>query len=276
MTTTMFDNINVGAIGVGDEEAGYVNGRWPTWAAVVAKFPTKPILSIAVSVAVQADALDIEPGDAAVGQAAGWFRGWVRRLTDQPIFYTSASNVSALIAALTAAGVSRGQYYIWSAHYTYVAHLCGPQCRYGNWNADLTQWTDRVGGDESLVEDYVFARAVPVVPASTPPPSVGPPTQIPGGTEMNVPFSLTTGSDGTAYLPIPIPAGCSRIAVASVDVMDADGFTPPHHDGDVTAGNPSGVSVMPAVGGPATPGFQAIRIAGGAPNHFYTGNAIAA
>lgn len=275
MTTTMFDNINVGAIGVGDEEAGYVNGRWPTFAALVARFPGKPILSIAVNASVQADALDVEPGDATNAQAAVWFRGWVRRILARPVFYTSASNVEALMAALAAAGINRGQYYIWSAHYTYVAHLCGPQCRFGNWNADLTQWTNKVGGDESLVQDYVFTAATPPIPTPVPPPSVGPAQPIPGDTAMNIPFSLTTGNDGTAYLPLAIPAGCTKITGGSVDVLSAEVFTPPHHDGDITAGNPSGASVLPVVGG-APAGFQAIRVAGAMPNHSYTGNATAA
>lgn len=274
MTTTMFDNINVGAIGVGDEEAGYVNGRWPTWSALVAEFPHKPVLSIAVNAAVRADALDIEKGDATIGQAAGWFHGWVRRIVDKPIFYISASLAPALIAALTAAGIPRDAYYLWTAHYTYTAHLCGPQCREGNFNADMTQWTDRIGGDESLVEDYVFTQATPPIPTPAPPPSVGPALPIPGDTAMNVDFSCTTGTDGTAYVEIPIPVGCTKIAVAGIDVGDPNAWTPPHHDGDITGNLVTGVNAQPAVAGPAIPGVQKLRLSGGIPNHFYTGHAI--
>lgn len=165
MTTTMFDNVAVGAIGVGDEEAGYVNGRWPTYSAVVARFPGKPVLSIAVTADVRAAALDIETGDANNAQAAGWYHGWTPGLVSKPILYTSASNVPALIEAMAADGIGRAEYYIWSAHYTGVAHICSPVCHFGNWNADLTQWTDKIGGDESLVQDYVFAP----VPAPAPP-----------------------------------------------------------------------------------------------------------
>lgn len=103
------------------------------------------------------------------------------------------------------------------------------------------------------------------------PPSVTGPAYPLLGQEplMIVPFSTTTGEDGTAYVPIVIPSGCTMLLGGWADVMSASAFTPPHHDGDITAADPAGLTVAPAVG--AAP---AVRIAGAVPNHFYTGRAV--
>jgi hypothetical protein len=88
---------------------------------------------------------------------------------------------------------------------------------------------------------------------------------------MIVPWSATTGNDGTAYIPIKIPAGCTRLHGGFADVLDpADPATAGHHDGDVTAGNPGGAQCAPTVGGPTG---QRLRVTGAIPDHFYTGRA---
>jgi lysozyme len=113
----------------------------------------------------------------------------------------------------------------------------------------------------------------PVAVATT---ATQPPKPIPGSAFMNVEFSTTTGSDGTAYVQITIPPGCTHILGGWVDVMDPSGFDPtPHHDGDITAEFVSGVVCAPAVGAKDLPaGVQTLRITAAIPNHFYTGRAV--
>lgn len=150
----MFDNINVSAMPVGgDAYAGYVNGNWPTFPDVVAKFPGKPVLSIAVTSAGEAMALDIETGDAAITDAAAWYHAQIKRGLTKVVFYTSTSKASALINTLTSAGISRADYFLWTAHYSGKAHLCSSACGFGALSADATQWTDKStnGCDESTM-----------------------------------------------------------------------------------------------------------------------------
>jgi hypothetical protein len=95
---------------------------------------------------------------------------------------------------------------------------------------------------------------------------------------MNVDWSMTTGTDGTGYISLAIPAGTTKIVAASADVGDPATFKPPHHDVDVVRTpdsfrSPSGVVVQPVVGS-NSPGHQSIRLVGVAPSHFYTGHAI--
>lgn len=138
-----------------------------------------------------------------------------------------------------------------------------------------TQWGWFAGYDLSIIAagQSLWDTAPPPQPPPPPPPNIlGPAYRLPGDdTAMIVPFSTTTGSDGTAYVPIAIPAGCTRVLGGWADVMAAAAVTPPHHDGDITAADPTGVNCQPAVGVGIAP---ALRISAGIPNHFYTGRAI--
>lgn len=153
----MQDAIYVSNLQTGmDAYAGYVAGSWPTYSQMVARFPNSKHLSISPFASVQADCLDIETGDATVSQAAGWLAGWKPANTPLPVLYTSAGNVQNLINTLSAAGHPRSSYFIWSAHYNNVSHICGPgTCGYPQ--ADATQWQDPGPYDSSLVPDTMFA-----------------------------------------------------------------------------------------------------------------------
>lgn len=159
----MFDDVNVSLIPVGAEAvAGYVDGKWPTYAQLVKKFPhAQHIVSIAVFASDDADALDIEPGDATVAQATDWVKRQHARGEKRPILYTSVSWAPELVSALTLAGFKYSRdYLLWTAHYTGKPHLCSAKC----WPsfqqiAHATQWTDRAGGqslDESLASAEFF------------------------------------------------------------------------------------------------------------------------
>jgi hypothetical protein len=74
-----------------------------------------------------------------------------------------------VVAALSRAGVKRGEYRLWSAHYNYKAHVCGPKsCGYSP-QCDATQWTDRgkPNYDESLLSSGFFSQPKPPAPKPT-------------------------------------------------------------------------------------------------------------
>jgi hypothetical protein len=142
----MFDDTSVELIPKAARAvAGYVNGNYTTWPAVLRLFPHARHISIAVTSSVHAHCLDVEPGDATNADAAAWFRRFKERERKnhthaKPIFYTSASNVAALVSALRAAGIARHEYIVWAAHYNGHRHVCSPKaCGYPA--AEATQWT---------------------------------------------------------------------------------------------------------------------------------------
>ena len=70
----MFDSIDLSQIpATAPAVAGYVDGRWPTFARLPGMFPHAHLLSVAVTAAGDADCLDIETGDATPADAAGWY-----------------------------------------------------------------------------------------------------------------------------------------------------------------------------------------------------------
>lgn len=170
MTSTllMFDDTDVSLLPAGfDAYAAYVDGRYANFAAVKQRFPDVNILSIDVNGSnTDANALDIEPGDDTNAGAVPWVRAKVARRDKRVVVYTSVSNVDALVATLTSAGISRSSYKIWSAHYGAGKHICGPgTCRLTSFACDGTQFTDRARGDsldESLLDDGFFGDAKPL------------------------------------------------------------------------------------------------------------------
>jgi hypothetical protein len=168
VTLTMYDSIHVSALPNGaDAYAGYVDGRWPTFAALKHRFSGSGahLLSIAVFASGDADCLDIEPGDAANAQAPGWVKRQLAGGAARPCLYTSAGNVDALVTMLTGAGLPRAKVRLWSAHYGQGSHICGPgTCGLTRHACDGTQWTDAVRGgslDESvLLRDFFSPSAL--------------------------------------------------------------------------------------------------------------------
>jgi hypothetical protein len=212
MTThLMLDDVNLTILGLHAASAaalaGYVNGTYANWNELVATYSKsgKFLLSIDVAndPAAGAQCLDIESGDATIGDAPGWFKvtkaagDAAKDLRWLPKLYTSAGNVQTLINTMTQAGVGRHEYLIWSAHYTQHPHICSPSaCGYPQ--ADGTQWTSTYMGvslDASLVYGYFFAE----YPAPAPPPPM-PAFPTPAGFKVApVTFELTwdavTGAD---------------------------------------------------------------------------------
>jgi hypothetical protein len=170
----MFDATDLSQIPAGPAAvAGYVDGLYQTAPALAARFPHAHLLTIAVSAADDADCLDVETGDATPAQAPAWYERQQARGVFRPCLYASVSVMqSQVIPALQAAGISRADVRLWTAHYAGL-HRCGPSaCGELSTDADGTQWTDVAYGrqlDQSLLLPGFFA-----VPAPAPAPSPAP------------------------------------------------------------------------------------------------------
>ena len=168
MTLRMLDSITVANLPAGaDAYLGYVDGRWPTFAEVRARFPGRPVLSMAVFAAGDADGCDVEAGDLMPSQLGLWVKRQIFRGVRRPVIYASASAIPAAEDALTKAGLVRADVRLLSAHYGAGQHICGPAtCAYPGVPAcDGTQFTDAAPGlggsliDESILLDNFFTEA---------------------------------------------------------------------------------------------------------------------
>ncbi len=171
MTLRMADSTSAAHLPPGyDAYAGYVDGKppWRDYDAIRVRFPGKPVLSIAVSAADDADCLDREPLDATAGQAPGWVRRQETRGLTRPCVYASVSNMRAVIDDLLLGGVTRNAVRLWSAHYGAGEHICGPAtCKLIDVPMDGTQWADSAPGqngtwvDASVLLDDFFTEPGP-------------------------------------------------------------------------------------------------------------------
>lgn len=158
----MFDDVTVDLIpSKAEAVAGYVGGNFTTWPAIVARFPHAHKLSIAVNTSEAARCLDVEPGDATPADAPAWLRRQQHRNPHSiPVIYASISAMPEVVAAMGRAGIKRSEYLLWSAHYTFHEHICGPKtCGFAT-KVDATQWTDSALGrslDQSLLSPDFFS-----------------------------------------------------------------------------------------------------------------------
>ncbi len=164
MTLRMADAITAGNLPAGfDAYAGYVNGNWPDYNAIVQRFPNAKHLSISVFLANTADCMDIEAGDASPNQAATFVRERKTAGVSRPCLYASISVMPQVVANL--GGIQRSGYRLWSAHYGVGAHICGPNtCAYqgsATPACDGTQWASLNTYDESLLANDFFSLPQP-------------------------------------------------------------------------------------------------------------------
>ena len=178
--------------------AGYVDGRWPDYFAIKAAYPRAHLLSIAVFPSDDAEALDIENGDATPAQAPAWVKRQHARGVKRPVCYASADAMIQVWANLQAAGIARTGVRLWSAHYGAGEHICGGgTCGYKNGDGhmvppcDGTQWDDGAKYDTSILLDSFFEEATMY---DTPP---APPGKWPHG-------AVLTGQwpDGAAWVTV--------------------------------------------------------------------------
>lgn len=140
---------------------GYGAGSFTNFGEVTARFPGKKYISIVPFVAT-GDCLDVEPGDAVPANCPSFVRDNPHPAhTAKPVIYTSAGDVQAVIDALSAAGIQRTAYIIWSAHWI-GQHICSPaSCGYPQ--ADMTQYASNANFDSDEAFTWVW-NTTPVTP----------------------------------------------------------------------------------------------------------------
>jgi hypothetical protein len=151
--------------------AGYAYGPFNNWSSLVARFPTSKLVSISpvVESSTPVACLDVEPGNATPADAPGFQRLAQAGITNKRTYYCSASDISAVVDALSNAGFSRNEYYIWSAHWIGL-HICGPStCGYPQ--ADACQYDSNNAFDSDVFTSSMFGAAPPP-PAPNPFPTL--------------------------------------------------------------------------------------------------------
>ena len=146
-------------------------GNQPNVNFIAAAFPQARHLSIALFAANDADALDVESGAAEPADIPGWHARQVARGISRPVIYANVYTMGAeVLPVLSAAGIARAAVRLWTAHYGFGEHACGPgSCRELSVDADGTQWTSAAMGrtlDQSLLAaDFFGTTPAPAVPA---------------------------------------------------------------------------------------------------------------
>lgn len=162
MTRIMYDAITPANIPANAQMvAGYVNGRWPSYAEAKASFPHAVAVSIAVNIHADAQVLDVEKFDATPAESVGWCIRQ-RSLGRVPTVYMAAGDAWTQVRqAFQARGVAEPLYWVanWSD---------GPEIPPG---AIAVQYANNeaAGYDVSLVSDYwpgVDKAQAPLIPSS--------------------------------------------------------------------------------------------------------------
>jgi hypothetical protein len=170
MTIRMYDSVTVDNLPAGNPAyLGYVNGRFPTFAALKTRFPHSHLLDLTVFSNGEATGCDVENGDMSVSQAIPWVKNAIARGVYRPVIYANAGTMVSVGLNLQAAGIGRMTVRLLSAHYQSGVHICSPNsCAYtvaGHVvpSCDGTQWRDNAPGnngtlvDESILDDAFFA-----------------------------------------------------------------------------------------------------------------------
>lgn len=105
--------------------AGYVGGRWPTYAELLHQFPDAKVEAIAISATETAHTLDVEMGDATPQQVPAWVRRMQQThgLKFRPGIYAAHSTMVEVVAELHRAGIKREEVRLWLADPTGKPHI---------------------------------------------------------------------------------------------------------------------------------------------------------
>lgn len=125
----LYDSITLSNIPVSARAvAGYVDGRWRTWDAVLQRWPRARHISITVTGASEADAADVETGDLTPQGGIAWLRRMHALGHPAPALYADLDTWATQLQPLLSREFERSQYRVWTAHYTHRWHRCSPTC----------------------------------------------------------------------------------------------------------------------------------------------------
>jgi hypothetical protein len=148
-TMTMYDGVDAASVPSGAAiYAGYVDGEWKSFDALVAEYPSALHVSICVTSSDSARVLDVESGDATPDEAPGWASAQRAGGNPYPVVYMSESNWSAVKTAFSNQGVAAPLY--WVADYVDDPSTV-PSIPDG---AIALQYYDYGGYDASVAADY--------------------------------------------------------------------------------------------------------------------------
>ena len=177
----MYDGIVPGEVPAGAQlYAAYLDGNWPDYNAMVARYPHAVHVSIAVSSSYNGGkVLDVENGDATPAESVNWVLAR-RKAGVDPTVYCSMSAWATVQAAFKARGVAQPHY--WVADYSLGNNPAIPA------GAIALQYADRGGYDVSVVADYWPGVDSAPTPAPPPPPPL----------EEAMPYLISVTPDPTA------------------------------------------------------------------------------
>lgn len=150
MTRTMFDGITPADVPAGAAlYAGYTDGKWPSYAALAAKFPGALHVTVCVTARDAAQVLDVENGDATPAQAPSWAETERSRGNPFPVIYCNQENTwPAVRQAFADQAVAEPVYWV-------AAYVNDPtQVPAIPAGAVALQYYDFGGYDASVVADY--------------------------------------------------------------------------------------------------------------------------
>src|ERR1700733_11821288 len=104
------DSVGVNSLEAGlPVYAGYAYGPFNNWAALVKRFPSAKLISISpvVESSERVACLDVEPGNATPADAPAFYRLGKAGIVNKPTIYCSAGDTSAVVSAMSNAGISR-------------------------------------------------------------------------------------------------------------------------------------------------------------------------
>lgn len=124
-----------------DAVAAYGNGDYANFKAAKKQFPDVHVLEIDVMGEGVGNVGDFESGAMAYAKAGKWAKKRIEAGVRRPVIYFSAAFWGEIMQSLKAAGLTRKDVRIWTAHYTGKEHICSPKCGLGiTGKADATQW----------------------------------------------------------------------------------------------------------------------------------------
>lgn len=181
---SMFDGITPGEVPAGATlYAGYLNGNWPSCAALAAAHPAAVHVSISVTAGANVgQVLDVETGDATPGEAVNWVLTR-RHAGADPTVYCNTSTWPQVRAAFQTHDVPEPHY--WLAQYDGVATI---PAAWSSAGVVAKQYADKGGYDISVVADYW--------PGVDPEPT--PATPLPSQEDTMLVLSITPDPTGTA------------------------------------------------------------------------------